>query len=73
MLARAPGSLLPPQVRLRALGTNARVSWLVNGALVGQSRGAEGFLLSFPTAGDQRITALTDDGAWAELRLRVLR
>ncbi len=73
MLARAPGSLLPPQVRLRALGTNGRVSWLVNGALVGQSRGGEGFLLSFPTAGDQRITALTDDGAWAELRLRVLR
>jgi penicillin-binding protein 1C len=72
-LARAPGSPHPPQVRLRALGAGGRVSWLVNGALAGQSKSSEGFTLSFPTPGEQRITALADTGAWTELRLRVLR
>ena len=72
-VARAPGSVHPPQLRLRALGAGGRVNWLVNGALTGQSKGSEGFLLSFPVPGEQRITALTDTGAWAELRLRVLR
>lgn len=72
-LARAPGSAQPAQIRLRALGANGRVNWLVNGALAGKSNGGEGFPLSFPVAGDQRITALADSGAWAEIRLRVLR
>ena len=62
-----------PQVRLRALGTNARVRWLVNGELVGESQGGAGFVHAFGSVGDQRITALADTGAWAELRLRVLR
>jgi penicillin-binding protein 1C len=72
-IARAPNSPLPPQVRLRALGTGARVRWLVNGKLVGESEGGGSFLHAFEAAGDQRITALADTGAWAELRLRVLR
>ena len=72
-LARAPGSLHPAQLRLRALGAGSRVNWLVNGALAGQSKGSEGFLVSFPVSGDQRIIALADSGAWAELSLRVLR
>jgi penicillin-binding protein 1C len=72
-IARAPNSPKPPQVRLRALGTGARVRWLVNGRLVGESEGGGNFLHAFDTVGDQRITALADTGAWAELRLRVLR
>ena len=72
-LARAPNSDRAPQVRLRALGTNARVRWLVNGQLVGESQGGAGFVHAFGSVGDQRITALADTGAWAELRLRVLR
>ena len=72
-IARAPGSPRAPQVRLRALGTNARVRWLINGELVGESRGSAGFVHAFGSLGDQRITALADTGAWAELRLRVLR
>lgn len=72
-VARAPGSPLAPQVHLRALGTSARVRWLVNGELVGESRGGGSFVHAFPTPGDQRITALADTGAWAELRLKVLR
>ncbi len=72
-IARAPNSTRAPQVRLRALGTEARVRWLVNGELVGESRGGAGFIHAFQVQGDQRITALADTGAWAELRLRVLR
>jgi penicillin-binding protein 1C len=72
-IARAPNSPRAPRIRLRALGTNARVRWLVNGELVGQSEGGASFVHAFEAQGDQRITALADTGAWAELRLRVLR
>ena len=72
-VARAPGSASAPQLRLRALGASGRVSWLVNGVLAGQSNGGNNFNLSLPAAGDQRITALAESGAWAEVRLRVLR
>ncbi|KFN44671.1 penicillin-binding protein 1C [Arenimonas oryziterrae] len=72
-IARAPNSALPPQVRLRALGTSRRVRWLVNGQLVGESVGSAGFSHAFAEPGDQRITAMAESGAWAELQLRVLR
>lgn len=71
-IARVPNSPLPPQIRLRVLGTNERVHWLINGELVGDSVGSQGFVHAFPTSGDQRITALAETGAWAELHLRVL-
>ena len=71
-IARVPNSRVPPQIRLRALGTNERVRWLVNGELVGESRGSQGFVHAFANPGDQRVTALADTGAWAELHLRVL-
>ncbi|MBW8312532.1 MAG: penicillin-binding protein 1C, partial [Rhizobium sp.] len=71
-LARAPGSTTPPTLRLRALGTTARVRWLVNGRLAGETLGARPWTHAFDTAGEQRITALADTGAWAELSLRVL-
>ena len=72
-LARAPGSPQAPTLRLRAVGTDARVRWLVNGRLAGESRGGRPWLHAFDEPGEQRITALADTGAWAELRLRVLR
>ena len=72
-IARAPNSLVPPQVRVRALGTGGKVRWLVNGAWVGESTGGAGLTLQFPVPGDQRITAMADGGAWAEIGLRVLR
>ena len=71
-IARVPNSPMPPQIRLRALGTNEHVHWLVNGELVGESLGSQGFVHAFATPGDQRITAMADTGAWAELHLRVL-
>lgn len=72
-VARAPNSPRPPQVRLRALGTTSRVQWLVNGELVGESAGGASFVHAFATPGEQHVTALADSGAWAELRLRVIR
>jgi penicillin-binding protein 1C len=72
-LARAPGSPHPPTLRLRAVGTEARVRWLVNGRLAGESRGGRPWTHAFDVPGEQRITALADTGAWAELQLRVVR
>ncbi|TNJ34454.1 penicillin-binding protein 1C [Arenimonas terrae] len=72
-LARAPGSPHAPTLRLRAIGTDSRVRWLVNGRLAGESRGGRPWTHAFDEPGEQRITALADTGAWAELTLRVLR
>ena len=72
-IARAPGSVVPPQVRVRALGTSGKVNWLVNGQWAGESASGAGLVLVFPTPGPQRITAMAEGGAWAELQLMVLR
>ncbi|WP_460456258.1 penicillin-binding protein 1C [Arenimonas alkanexedens] len=72
-LARAPGSGKPATLRLRALGTQARVRWLVNGRLAGETRGARPWNHAFDEPGPQRITALADTGAFAELNLHVVR
>jgi penicillin-binding protein 1C len=72
-LARAPGSAQPATLRLRAVGTESRVRWLVNGRLAGETRGSRPWTRAFDQPGEQRITALADSGAWAELTLRVVR
>lgn len=72
LLARAPGSRVAPTVRLRALGTSARVQWLVNGRLAAETQGARPWTHEFAAPGEQRVSALAAGGAWAELRLRVL-
>jgi penicillin-binding protein 1C len=48
------------------------VQWLVNGRLAGETRGQGTWTVGFDRPGPQRVTALADTGAWAELRLRVL-
>ncbi|HMB57187.1 MAG TPA: penicillin-binding protein 1C [Arenimonas sp.] len=72
-IARAPNSVVPPQIHLRALGTNAHVNWLVNGQWVGETSGGGSFTHAFALPGDQHITAMAQTGAWAELDIRVLR
>jgi len=72
-LARAPNSMKPAQLRLRALGTTTRVRWLANGEWIADTQGGAGFVHAFDKTGEVRITALADSGAWAELKLRVLR
>lgn len=72
-LARAPGSAKPATLRLRAYGTQTRVRWLVNGRLAGETLGPRPWTHAFDTPGPQRITALADTGAFAELTLHVIR
>jgi penicillin-binding protein 1C len=72
-IARAPNSDKPPIVRLRALGANGDVLWLVNGRLEGETHGTGAFEYAFAEAGDQTITALAASGSYAQLQLRVLR
>ncbi len=72
-IARAPNSDKPAIVRLRALGANGEVLWLVNGRLEGETRGAGAFEHAFGEIGDQTITALAKSGTYAQLQVRVLR
>lgn len=72
-LARAPNSTQPVGAEFRALGTQQTVKWLVNGQWVADTNANQRFVLKFDTPGFQRITALTDAGAWDEMSLYVLK
>jgi len=72
-LARAPNSTQPISAEFRALGTQDKVKWLVNGQWVADTQAGQKILMKFDTAGVQRITALTDAGAWDEMSLYVLK
>ncbi|HET9033481.1 MAG TPA: penicillin-binding protein 1C [Dokdonella sp.] len=72
-VARAPNSDKPAIVRLRALGAIGEVMWLVNGRLEATTRDAQSWEHAFAETGDQTITAMTDAGRWAQVRVRVLR
>ena len=72
-LARAPNSTQPISAEFRALGTQQKVKWLVNGQWVADSEAGQKILMKFDTSGVQRITALTDAGAWDEMSLYVLK
>ncbi|WP_254775334.1 penicillin-binding protein 1C [Pseudoxanthomonas sp. GM95] len=71
-IARAPGSLKPATVRLRALGTETDVQWLVDGRWIAQTYGARSFEHGFEQTGEHTLTALADSGAWATVRFKVL-
>ncbi len=72
-IARAPNSNKPATVRLRASGTSGDVLWLVDGRLQATTQGSRPFEHAFPEPGAHDITALTPQGAWARISLRVLR
>ncbi len=73
-IARAPNSDVPATLRLRALGGNrGDVVWLVNGRLESRTRGRQAFQHAFATPGEQVITALAASGAYAQVRVQVLR
>jgi penicillin-binding protein 1C len=72
-IARAPNSDKPATLRLRALGADGEVSWLVNGRLAGTTNGTGTFEQAFENPGAQTVTALAADGAWAQVALRVIR
>jgi penicillin-binding protein 1C len=72
-LARAPGSVDALRLSVRALGSDRRIRWLLDGRLVGESRGGDNFAHDFGEPGTHTLTALADSGAWSRVRFRVLR
>jgi len=72
-LARAPGSEHPLRLQLRALGSDARIDWLLDGRWIAQTRGRQAFQRDFGQIGEHTLTALGEDGAWGSVRFRVVR
>ena len=72
-LARAPGSPHGVRLQLRALGTESRVQWLLDGRWIAETRGAQAFQQEFDAAGEHQLTALAESGAWTRARFKVVR
>ncbi|WAC63738.1 penicillin-binding protein 1C [Pseudoxanthomonas sp. SL93] len=72
-LARAPGSTHGVRLQLRALGTDARVQWLLDGRWIAETRASQAFQHDFDQPGEHQLTALADSGAWTRVRFKVLR
>jgi len=70
-LAPAPGRTQAVRLSLRALGGDARVRWLVDGRLIGESVGEGALVHDFEQPGDHTLTALADSGAWSRLEFRL--
>nr|WP_230474614.1 penicillin-binding protein 1C [Dyella monticola] len=70
-LRQAPNSTQPLHVTLQALGASGDVQWLLDGRLQGSSLGDAKMQLNLPQPGDHRITALTRNGAFAQLAVYV--
>lgn len=71
-LAPAPGRRDGVRVTLRALGTSARVQWLLDGRWIAESEGGRPFVRAFTEPGRHELTALADSGAWDSLRFAIL-
>jgi penicillin-binding protein 1C len=71
-LARPPGSSGGVQLSLRALGTAARVQWLLDGRWIGETLANGSLAHAFDTPGTHELTALADSGAWHSVRFRLL-
>ena len=72
-VARAPNSLKPVRLSLRALGAAGRVMWMINGRLQGETMGGRSFVHDYPEPGVQVVTAMAETGAWTQVGFRVLR
>lgn len=72
-LARAPGSTEPVRLRLRALGDEGRVRWLLDGRWIGETTGSAWLQHGFDRPGPHALTALADSGAWGRVEFAVLR
>jgi penicillin-binding protein 1C len=68
----ASGSDEPVRLSLRAIGTQARVRWLLDGRLVGETAGDDRFAPEFAEEGEHTLTALADSGAWSRLQFTVM-
>ena len=72
-LARPPGSAVGVRLSLRALGSEGRVQWLLDGRWIGETDGGRSLVHVFETPGNHELTALADTGAWHALRFRLLQ
>ena len=72
-LARASNSTAPLRLSVRAIGSEARIRWLLDGRFIGETTGAANFLHDFGAPGEHTLTALADSGAWSRVRFRVMR
>ena len=72
-LARAPGSPHGVRLQLRALGTESRIQWLLDGRWIAETDGAQAFQREFDEPGEHQLTALAGSGAWTRVRFEVLR
>ncbi|MFT4257584.1 MAG: penicillin-binding protein 1C [Pseudoxanthomonas sp.] len=71
-VVRAPGSAHAARLQLRALGTQARVQWLLDGKWIAETDGAKWFVRDYAETGEHVLTALASTGAWTQIRFRVL-
>jgi penicillin-binding protein 1C len=70
-LRQPPNSTQPLRVTLQAQGATGEVQWLLDGRLQGSSMGNATIQIALPQGGDHRITALTRNGAFAQLAVHV--
>jgi penicillin-binding protein 1C len=72
-LMQASNSNAPITAPFRALGTQHNVAWLVNGELVANTKASERVIMQFNKPGIQKIIAMTEEGAWDEMTLSVIK
>jgi len=72
-LARAPNAEHGVRLQLRALGTEQSVDWLLDDRWIARTEGARLLQRDFDEAGEHTLTALATDGAWTQVRFRILR
>jgi penicillin-binding protein 1C len=72
-LARAPNAEHGVRLQLRALGTDGSIDWLLDDRWIARTEGARLFQRDFDEVGDHTLTALATDGAWTQVRFRILR
>lgn len=72
-LARAPGSSHGVRLQLRALGTESRVHWLLDGRWLAETQGARTLIHDFDEPGRHVLTAMTDSGAWTRAEFVILQ
>lgn len=71
LLARPPNAAYGVRLQLRALGSDGRVQWLLDGRWIGETRGTQWLRHEFDTPGAHTLTALADDGAWRSVEFRM--
>ena len=72
-LARPPGASHAVRLQLRALGSEHDVDWLLDGRWIARTRGNQSFHPSLDQPGMHTLTALAGDGAWTQVRFRLVR